>query len=347
MKHIIHIFLLGFLMYGCKSKQGVHLQDSPDSNTHRPDFSIAFGSCNKPGMENVFWDDILQARPDVFIWGGDNVYADTDDVSEIEDFYKAQHQVPGYAALKEKVIITGTWDDHDYGANDAGVEFPSKKGSQNAFLNFLEVPKDDARRLREGVYSSQVLTKPGGTLKIINLDTRYFRTAITPDKREGRRYRPNTYGDGTLLGEKQWKWLENELNISKADFNLIVSSIQFLSDLHGWEKWANHPHEVDRLKKVIVASGAKGVIILSGDRHISEFSRATVPGLPYPLIDFTASGLTHAYTGFSGEENPYRIGEVVAQNNYGHITLDTDTKTVRFRIMGDGGKVLQELKQAY
>lgn len=333
------LFSLFILVIGCKS-----VSNTPNSNTG---FSIAFGSCNKHDLENNLWDDILAEEPDVFIWGGDIVYADTDNPQKIQQYYDLQDAVPAYAELKRKVFITGTWDDHDYGINDGGVEFPAKKGSQQAFLNFLDVPENDPRREQKGVYSSQTLSKPNGSVKIINLDTRYFRTALTEDEREGRRYRPNTYGEGTILGDAQWDWLKNELENSEADFNLIVSSIQFLSDQHGWEKWGNHPHEIDKMKQLIKASKAKGVIILSGDRHISEFSKTKVDGLAFPLIDFTSSGLTNAYTGFKGEVNPYRTGEVVKVNSYGLLKIDIEASAVYMKIMGDNGKVLQQLKQVY
>ena len=308
---------------------------------------ITFGSCNKHDSENVFWDDILAQKPDAFIWGGDIVYADTDEVNKIRAFYQMQNKVPAYASLKEQVFITGTWDDHDYGLNDGGEEFVAKKASQQAFLDFMDVPMDSPRRKRGGVYSSQLIAKPNGLVKIINLDTRYFRTGLTNDARKGRRYKPNPTGAGTILGAAQWKWLEKELLSSKADFNLIVSSIQFLSDEHGFEKWANHPSEVEKLKKLIAKSKAKGVIVLSGDRHISEFSKTNIDGLPYPLIDFTSSGLTHSYSSFSGEANPYRVKEVIATPSFGLLVLDLTTNEVSMKIMGDNGVVLQELKQSY
>ena len=98
---------------------------------------------------------------------------------------------------------------------------------------------------------------------------------------------------------------------------------------------------------MIVKSGAEGVIILSGDRHISEFSRANITGLPYPLVDFTSSGLTHSYASFTGEPNKYRVGEVVSDKSYGIIDLYFKEKEAHMKIMGDNGAVLQELKQTY
>jgi alkaline phosphatase D len=167
------------------------------------------------------------------------------------------------------------------------------------------------------------------------------------DEDPNRRYQPNTTEDATVLGAAQWEWLQNELDHSDAEFNLIVSSIQFLSGEHGFETWGNFPKEVEKLEKMIVDSNAKGVMILSGDRHISEFSKKQLPGMSYPLVDFTSSGLTHSYFSYSGEPNKYRVGEVVSSKSYGTISLNLKNKEVDFKIMGDDGEVLQELKQTY
>lgn len=338
MKKLYLVLLAISILCGCKTK----------ANKANPnEIIITFGSCNKHDVENVFWDDILAQNPDVFIWGGDIIYADTDDVEKIQMLYDFQDKVEGYAALKEEIFVTGTWDDHDYGLNDGGVEFSAKEGSQQAFLNFMDVPETSTRRTRKGVYSSQLISKPEGHIKIINLDTRYFRTALTPDTENAKRYIPNEPNEGTILGDEQWQWLEAELKNSDADFNLIVSSIQFLSNAHGFEKWANHPSEVEKMKQIIIDSKAKGVVFLSGDRHISEFSKTTIKGLSYPLVDFTSSGLTHSYTSFKEESNPYRVKEVVSIPSYGYLALDLKSKNVVMRIMGNNGVILQELKQSY
>ena len=137
------------------------------------------------------------------------------------------------------------------------------------------------------------------------------------------------------------------MRTSQADFNLIVSSIQFLSGEHGFECWGNFPDEVSRMESLISASGARGVMFLSGDRHISEFSRKNVPGLPYPLLDFTSSGLTHAYSRYKGEPNRFRVGEVVATESFGWVSINLETKEVTFQMRGDQGVVFGELQQNY
>jgi len=339
-KFILVVCIL--VVYGCKT------QKSPISNSsEKIDFKIAFGSCNKHDLPNLLWDDIEAANPDVWIWGGDIIYADTDDMKELRKVYAAQNEVAGYKSLKSKVPIIGSWDDHDYGLNDGGVEFAMKYESQQELLDFLDVPKNSPRRKQEGIYTTHDYNLTQGKVKVIVLDTRYFRTVLTPDTETKKRIKPNAYGEGTVLGETQWQWLDNTLSNSNADFNVIVSSVQFLSNEHGFECWGNFPHEVDKLKTIIANSKANGVVILSGDRHISEFSKTAIEGLNYPLVDFTSSGLTHAYKAFSGEPNPYRVGEVVSAESFGILEFNFDKGEVVFQIQGDGGVVLGTLRQEY
>ncbi len=336
------IFSGALLFFGCKptARQVAAVIENSD-------FTIAFGSCNKHTLKNSLWDDISASQPDVWIWGGDIVYADTKDMNKLRRIYTAQNEVEGYKKLKNNVSVIGTWDDHDYGLNDGGAEFTAKRESQIEFLNFMGVANDSPRREQEGVYTAYNYDLPEGKIKIIVLDTRYFRTALTPDTETKKRNKPNVYGEGTILGERQWQWLKTELKNSGADFNIIVSSIQFLSNEHGFECWGNFPNEVDKLKKTILASKAKGTVILSGDRHISELSKTNVDGLPYPLIDFTSSGLTHVYSKFNGEPNPFRVGDVVNVFSYGLLQFDLKNKRISFKMMGDNGEVLGQLQQNY
>ena len=337
---VLGAFIILFLSCATQQKKPVNVDNSAD-------FTLAFGSCNKTDIPNLLWDDILKIKPDVWVWGGDNIYADTDDMVKLKHMYAAQNKIDGYNALQNATTILGTWDDHDYGLNDGGEEFSAKAESQKMFLDFMNVAKNDPLWKQEGIYTAKEFKLEEGTIKIIILDTRYFRTQLRPDTETGKRIKPNVYGEGTLLGETQWKWLEKELNETRSDFNVIVSSVQFLSNQHGFETWGNFPHEVDRLKKRIAQSKAKGVIILSGDRHISEFSKTTVAGMEYPLIDFTSSGLTHAYKSFTGEPNPFRVGEVIFTESFGVLRFNFETSTIQFTIVGDNGEVLQELEQRY
>ncbi len=316
--------------------------------TAQQDFTIAFGSCNKPSVENIFWDDVLELNPNLWIWGGDVVYADTDDMHKMKNEYLNQHNQKGYKEVVEKIPVMGTWDDHDYGKNDAGAEYPMKKESQQLFLDFLQVPQTDKRRKREGVYHSKTYKTDKGSVKVILLDTRYHRTKLTKDSTVSqKKYIPSKFNEGTILGKKQWKWLEKELHNSEADFTVIMSSIQVLSSQHRFEKWANFPHEMIKLFQLLKTSKVKNAILLSGDRHISEFSKTMIEGIKYPIIDFTSSGLTHAYKRFKSEENMYRDGNVVFTESFGVLHFNFDKKKVSFQMRGNGNSILQEIEQVY
>ncbi|MDE1208377.1 alkaline phosphatase D family protein [Tenacibaculum larymnensis] len=309
-------------------------------------FTITFGSCNNQRLNNPFWEDILSLEPDVWIWGGDNIYADTNNMRKMKRMYKTQKNVKSYKKLTTKIPILATWDDHDYGKNDAGVEFVMKDESQQLFLDFLNIPKNSPRRKQKGVYHSKTFKTEKGSVKIIVLDTRYFRTSLSKGT-NGQRFQPNKYNEGTVLGKTQWEWLTNELTNSTANFTVIVSSIQILPKEHGFEKWANFPHEVDKLFNLIQKSTNTNVILLSGDRHISEFSKTNINGVKYPIIDFTSSGLTHSYSSFTSEKNDFRVGSVVNSLSYGMLILNLKTKKVSFQMRGKNGVILQEINQIY
>jgi len=332
MKILFKLLPVFFLILSCGSSSSVNKESEAD-------FTIAFGSCNREDAPQILWNSILKNNPDVFLWGGDNIYADTDNAEKMKSEYLQQKNNPGYQKLLNEVTVLGTWDDHDYGLNDGGKEWSFKEESQQLFLDFMEVAENSPRRNREGVYHSEVFDTPEGSIKVILLDTRYFRDALLKSEDPNKRYEPSS---GTILGDAQWHWLAGELENSEADFNIIMSSIQILSAEHGFEKWANFPSEVEKLKDLLVSSEAKNVILLSGDRHISEFSATKVDGLNYPLVDFTSSGLTHTYEEFSGEPNKYRVGEVVKDKSFGLLKFDFDKNEVQLEMRGVKNKLQQD-----
>lgn len=286
---------------------------------------IAFGSCAKESKPQPIWEAILTGKPELFLFLGDNIYGDTNDMNVLKAKYAKLAVNPGYQRLKKSCRILATWDDHDYGANDAGAEYPHKRASQQLFLDFFSVPADSPRRQREGVYDAQIFGPPGQRVQVILLDTRYFRSpmqkaAPSPPRGVGP-YVPSTDRTSTLLGETQWKWLEEQLKHS-AQVRIIASSIQVISDEHGWEKWMNFPHERERLFRLLRDTKAGGVIFLSGDRHLADLS-VMDGGVGYPLFDVTASGLTEAAPKHRlPEPNSKRIGGMPWGNHFGVIAID-------------------------
>jgi len=313
------------------------------------DFTMVFASCSDQKMKQPLWKPIIENKPDVFIWGGDNIYADTDDMAKMKADYDSVWANPEYRKLSEITHITGVWDDHDYGKNDAGVAWHAKKEAQQQFLDFIKAPENDIRRTnREGIYSSETFQTKNGSVKLIMLDTRYFRDSLLLSTTEGRRYDhwPTGHG-GTVLGATQWNWLEKELDDDRTTFTIIVSSIQFLADEHFWEKWGYFPEEVEKLNQLIINAKANNIFILSGDRHLAEFSKKELEGLDYPLIDFTTSGMTKVYPDTPEDINQYRVGHQVKKLNFGLITFDFKNQKVTMEIRGENNVIHDVLEQQY
>jgi alkaline phosphatase D len=301
---------------------------------------IAFGSCSRHTSENQLWNEVNKLSPDIWIWAGDNIYADTHDMAKMRENYDRQKNRPGYKQLEAKSIIYGTWDDHDYGINDGGKFFSKKNESKNELLKFLNVPEDAEVRNHEGVYQSYVTGAGKRKVKIILLDTRYFRDTLMASATKEKRYEINPEGD--VLGEQQWSWLESELSGSDARVHIIVSSIQFIANDHGFEKWGNFPKARQRMIDLLIKVKPAFTFFISGDRHMAEISKLDLPGLPYPLFDVTSSGLTHTWTIAGTEKNISRTGPLIVERNFGSIDLNLKKgkATVNVQLIGPGGKIL-------
>ena len=280
---------------------------------------IAFGSCNKPEIDGNMWSAIAENDPELFIWLGDIIYGDTQDMRLLRSKYKEMSTLPAYRKFARTTPVTGVWDDHDYGVNDGGRHFPKKTESKEELLRFLKVKKNDPVRQHEGVYSSMTMGTSDRLIKIILLDGRTFRDTVIHSQTQGRRYEANPSGD--ILGEDQWAWLEKELTDSDAKVHIIGCGIQFIAEDHGWEKWANFPAARQRLFDLIARTSPENPVLISGDRHIAEISALSLRDMADPLYDITASGITHTWSKGSDETNRHRVGDLIVKRNFGIIRI--------------------------
>lgn len=267
-------------------------------------FRILYGSCYKifnieedPSLASV-WDEIRFREPDAFIWGGDTVYGDhalggaAAGKEVLTTLYNKNKNLLEYQNLVSYVgaeNILGTWDDHDFGLNNAGKTNELKFEARDAFLDFYNVPLDDFRRNLDGVYNVKYLFN--GRIRVILLDIRFNRDE------EG-----NETGD--FLGENQWKWFEEELNsnVDTVEVTVVVSGIQILPEegLKTFiiEKWGDFPEAKSRLLRTITTSTSKNVVMVSGDVHSAEISAVRVnrnsDSSEYLIPEMTTSGMTHS-----------------------------------------------------
>ena len=258
MKQIFFIAL--FLLTSCEENQSI--ENIKDPNV----YSIGFGSCLTQERSMPIFNSIKAEDYDLFLMLGDNVYGDSEreDLLELREAYDLQRQ--NFDSFNFDFPFEAIWDDHDYGLNDAGKEYAYKEDAEQLFLDFWNVPQDDIRRTRPGLYFEWIEDIEGITVQMLFLDTRFFRDALLPTDERGapgkERYLPQTDTSTSMLGDVQWSWLEQKM-ASEVDHRVIVSSIQFLAMGHGWEAWKTMPHERQRLIDLIDTSSSDSVLFLS------------------------------------------------------------------------------------
>ncbi|MGK2912095.1 MAG: alkaline phosphatase D family protein [Sphingobium sp.] len=314
---------------------------------------IAFGSCAHQDKEQPIWDRVNAWKPELFVFMGDNIYGDTQDMAVMRAKYDRFAAKPGVRALRASTPCIATWDDHDYGVNDGGSEYPMKAESKALFLDFWNEPEDGFRRSHEGIYTSYFFGPKGRRVQIILPDNRTFRTALTGmsvEPKDRGQYFVNPDPAATMLGAAQWDWLEAELR-KPADLRIFASSTQVLADAPGYEAWINFQADHQRLLDLIDFAQVENLIMISGDTHYAELSKLT-DGVSYPLYDMTSSGLTQVWPVFGPNRN--RIAKAPLMPNYGRITIDWTARdpSVLLEVeMLDGqvaishGVKLSELKQ--
>ena len=212
-----------------------------------PDIRLGFGSCNRNDKEPI-WHVMSSLAPDKLILLGDNMYAD----KKVRNF-KFKQALPAtfikeyeklgsdedFIALVESMggmdSVYATYDDHDFGINNGDHTYIFRNESMQAFKDFFSNSSygngsgktgatvsstlggaDTRYSKKDGVYSSSILEVPlkscgvGASVsapsvarvKIILLDVRYNRVSSSSESK------------CSILGEKQWDWLKQELDSS-------------------------------------------------------------------------------------------------------------------------------------
>jgi alkaline phosphatase D len=99
---------------------------------------IAFGSCNHQSAPQHMWAQIAAQNPQLFLMIGDNVYGDNGwdadaGLESLRKSYALQASHPEFAGFRAQFPMMATWDDHDFGLNDAGGSFPMRRWGEELF----------------------------------------------------------------------------------------------------------------------------------------------------------------------------------------------------------------------
>lgn len=313
---------------------------------------IAFGSCNYQNAPQHMWAQITAQNPQLFMMIGDNVYGDNGwdadaGLESLRKSYLLQASHPEFSTFRAKVPMMATWDDHDFGLNDAGASFPMRRWAETLFESFWGSSNEVTSR--PGVYESTITGPEGKRVQIILLDTRYFRSdlkrmAWSKERPPLGSYLPDESLDKTILGEAQWAWLEAEL-AKPADFRIVVSSTQVITTAHQFEGWTNFPVERARLLETLKGREASGLVILSGDRHAAGIYTANYKS--ETMWELTSSSLNLAFgndndRSTAREPDAARVSKFFSEENYGLIDIDWKARKLTMTLKSNASATLAE-----
>ena len=325
----------------------VYVDDTEAVTAHRPvlttlpasenvsDARIAVGTCfHRWGLGNHDQvNQILSRKPMAMLLGGDVAVQDRENHTGLHRAdYLLRDFMPAWQHLSGSVPVYATWDDHDYFNNDKsgippGFTNADREAVWNVYRQAWNNPAYGFGEAGKGLFFRTRI----GPADVIMLDNRYFRTGEK----------------GSFLGDRQMKWLEEQLLDCKGPF-IILSCGTMWSDYvsGGKDSWGvNDPEGRERLFSLIEKNRIGGVILISGDRHgargfciprpsgfsFYEFESGSLGGRTGPKVTDPLWD-TQLY-GFAGV---YAFGEFSFNTNL----ADPE---VTFRLIQDNGTVLYEI----
>ncbi len=324
------------------------IQSAPQLSSAEVLTRLAFGSCNNQRKAQSHWATILAQKPQLMVMMGDNVYGDLDaqGPSHLAAAYGELRQGAQFRAFTAAMPIEAIWDDHDYGANDGDASYEHAADAKKQFLEFWHVPKDDVRRRRAGLHHAKIFGPIGQRVQLIFLDLRSFRGPLISGYNLHRNmlgYKVDQDPNLTLLGQDQWQWLGEQLR-QPAEVRILISSIQVIGD--GGENWKLFAIERKRLFDLIRETQAQGLFVLSGDVHTGAMYRFN-RNVPYPIYEFTSSGLNQGPQLDVMDEAYLIEGGVYADSNFGLLNVDWQAKTIKVTLHATDGRAVRSRTIAF
>lgn len=237
--------------------------------------NVAFISCVNDTTDPV-WREMAKHDLDLLCFGGDTPYADTGDLSDLRSKHRHLLQRPALAALCKNVSLAGTWDDHDFGKNNANGKSAAglKQNTRRAFMEYRV--QDQYGSGEEGIYQKT----DRGAMEVFLLDARWYsQTGPSPANPD----------QSTCFGKDQWQWLLESLRSSEAPFRVLLQG-QIWQDKKNSETDDMHTYyaERDALLDFIKQERIPGVVLVGGDIHVSRYLMHP-QRVGYDLHDFIIS----------------------------------------------------------
>lgn len=291
--------------------------------TDPPPVSVMMGSClflNDPpfdrpgkgyGAEFEILDVMSNTEADIMLWLGDNFYYREPDfysVSRLNYRNVVTRAHPELQPLFRNKINLATWDDHDYGPNNADRSYRMKEETLDLFKSYWLNP-GYGTEATPGVFTRYKYHD----IEFFLMDDRYHRAA-NRDQDVSKDY----------WGQEQLQWLKDALSSSNASFKFVVNGNQVINSYSGDEAYATFSEEYQDFYTWLEQNDVRGLVFLSGDRHHTELLKVERSGL-YPLYEFTSSPITSGVHSNLRDEtnNPLRVDGTLVNDrrNFGMLKV--------------------------
>ena len=282
-----------------------------------PEFTVTVGSCSfindsrsdRPGSffggGFEIFNTIASHKPAFMLWLGDHIYlreADIHSPTGIAYRYRHVRRFPPLQNLLRGTHHVAIWDDHDYGPNNYNRSWIFKDMALQQFQRYWANPSYGLNEL-PGIFT----VVSYGDVDFFLLDDRFYRD----DEKS-----PNQPEKG-MFGKEQLDWLKNALLASTATFKIVAGGSQFFDGQPDAEGWHHFPHERETFVEWFRTAKPKGILFLSGDRHLTKLLRYD-ENVPYPLYELTCSPLTSgAVDSWREKPVPWAIQDtIVGKRNF-------------------------------
>lgn len=291
--------------------------------------SFAFASCQKyevgyyTAYEHMAREDI-----DLVVHLGDYIYEKEDskseavrphgqaEVIELDDYrkrYAIYKSDPALQAMHAAAPWVVTWDDHEVNNNYAGAVSEDPTVDRAAFLRrraagyrayYEHLP---LRRSALPTGPDMLLYRrlEFGRLASFNvLDTRQYRT----DQPLGDGFQPPSPvlldSHGTILGERQRKWLLDGLDHSEATWNVLAQQVMMARNdqvpgeerAYHMDKWTGYEYERQAVLRHLRERDIANPVVITGDIHTNWANElgpdADRPDDPAVAVEFVGTSIS-------------------------------------------------------
>ncbi len=278
---------------------------------------LAFSSCAREDAgSRAVWNRMAAEGVEAVVLIGDTPYIDSTTLEVQTRRHREFAAVPEYQRLLASRPCWWTWDDHDFGANDASGLLPGKENSRLVYTRYR--PQRNFGDGTDGIYTSFRY----GPMEVFLLDTRWF--AMTEASFAAG-------GQPTLLGAKQWAWLQEGLRRSKATFKVLACGMIW-DDKENSEKddWGTYLAERRALERFILTERIPGVILMGGDIHASRVLRYnSKAAVGYDLVQFIASPVHGSVIPSLNVYNPHLVRSAVEPHVFLLVEADDTVSPAR------------------